>query len=201
MKSVRHLTALLALVTGTLFAVPASAEEATSMLDGPRYVGLGLSPIRFSADGESVRPTAGLIRAGLVAMQGMMEGKFDVAIEVQAGFGLHDDKFPDPRNEARLDSIYGVYLKPEYKWREFLAFYGAYGYSDAELEITGPGGQTFSESGNGYGAGARLNIAPAISVDIGYNEYLDEDTLKAEGVSIVVNYRLGVESDSGGYGY
>ena len=149
----------------------AAAEEAP----GNRfYAGGGLGLVENDIADESGTVVAANLRAGYfvlpwLAVEGMLIGGLtDADLDRAVG------------TEVKLDPSYGIYLKPHFNFGP-LDLFGTIGYAETNLELEGPGGGEFSDSGASYGVGTRIATS-AGAFDFEYLNLFDDDDVTVEGL-------------------
>ena len=121
-------------------------------------------------------------------------------VEGMLAFGVSDDHFVDnsfgvPVNvTVKLDSMYGIYLKPKYAFNQ-LEVFGRLGWAHTKLKADANAGG-FSASGSGsdsnfsYGVGLNYNFNPKMRVGVDYMVYNGSSGGKVDGWTISVGYRF-----------
>lgn len=125
-----------------------------------------------------------------------------LGIEAQYGTGIESDRIENADNSQKinLDSIYGIYLKPQITYADSITLYGSAGLADFDYQIDHStlGRRSFSDSGFAWAAGIRLQLSATGTLSFEYNQYFDEDDVEVFGIGIKVDYWFGVEDDGGG---
>lgn len=133
-----------------------------------------------------------------------------LAAELQYGFALDSDEIENADNSQRfkMDSLYGIYLKPQLAINDSIALVGRLGYSDFDFEIkraanasadsSNASNTQFSDSGMAWGAALQLQLSPAVRLAFEYDQHYQEDDVDVYDVGIGVTYVFGQES-SGSY--
>ena len=91
---------------------------------------------------------------------------------------------------AKLNQVWGLFLRPSYTFAERLSVYGLVGYAYANVDYrTEPSWYSESASGLAYGAGLDLGIFSGVldgnlSLTLDYVQYLDEDDLQFDAMSV-----------------
>lgn len=150
-------------------------EAAVEEAPGNRfYAGGGLGLVEHDIVDESGTVVAANLRAGYfvfpwLAVEGMLIGGLtDADLDRAVG------------TEISLDPSYGIYLKPHFNFGP-LDLFGTIGYAETNLEIEGPGGGEFSDSGASYGIGTRIATS-AGAFDFEYLNLFDDDDVTVEGL-------------------
>jgi hypothetical protein len=167
------------LMIATAFLLPFSAMSMT--LDKNRlYMGGSYSNIDYQQDGV----TFDLSTVSVVG--GYRVNRF-VALEGRLGRGQSKGNFAGAVFEVDRyvsANIVGTYPLGDENFR----IYGSLGYND--LEVTAQGfGLRASDSGDSaaYGLGISYVVGP-LEYRIGYENFYDKDSVKADGYTITVNY-------------
>lgn len=89
--------------------------------------------------------------------------------------------------KAKLDHLYGAYVKASGKLSENVELYGRLGFADYKVSASA-GSLSATASGNGlsYGIGVSYYVTPALSVNV---DYMDFDDLEG-GIAFGVKYKF-----------
>ena len=138
------------------------------------YFGVNLTALEASADGIPDDAT-------LTALSGRVGGYFNENFsgEVRVGTGINDDSFVGV--DISLETMYGAYLRAGFAAGNFYP-YAVVGYTDVELEFSGFGSS--SESDTSFGLGVDITITDDIKGNAEYMNYYDKDGFELSGFSI-----------------
>jgi outer membrane autotransporter protein len=167
--------AIAAAAASLLVGVAAHAQQAP--VASPVYGELGYSWTQIHGGGLKATPGAvrGIIGYDLhpnLAVEGMVE----------AGTG-HDT---DNGVSAKLDSSYGLFVKPKYDFGNAEVFARA-GWARTNLNLsTGD----VSSNNFAYGAGVNYNVTSRMNVGLDYTRLADKDGIKVDGVTLGVGYHF-----------
>ncbi len=120
----------------------------------------------------------------------------NLAVEGQATFGVGNNSMKDdgqtvPDTKARLDSVFGVYVKPKTKLGDKVEVFGRVGNSRNRISTTEAGvGTTYSDTAVSLGAGLSYALTPAASLNIDYMQSLQTDLTRSSGLTIGVGYKF-----------
>lgn len=118
-----------------------------------------------------------------------------LGVEAQYGFALDDDMVENADNSQtmELDSLYGIYLKPQFNIGEGFALVGRVGYSDFGYTIKHQtdGVREFGDSGLAWGAGFQLKLSSTAQLGFEYTQHYDEDDGQVFGIGVVANFLFG----------
>jgi opacity protein-like surface antigen len=112
----------------------------------------------------------------------------NVAVEGMFVFGLSDDtvKFNGASIPAQLkvDTSYGIFLKPKAMLTESFEVFGRLGYMDSKITASGAGlSASESDSGFAYGFGANYYFSKTTYLTVSYLNAYDKDDTKIDGVT------------------
>jgi hypothetical protein len=162
-----------------------------------RRLGGANDPGGFSVPEPGFHTTA-LLRGGWFPLSFL-------AIEAQYGFALDRDEIENADNTqtVKLDSLYGIYLKPEVPiLGEMISLVGTIGYSDFSYSIDRPndtdpdtGGKSkFAEGGLAWGGAIKLNLSPSTKLSFEYTQHFSDDIGSVYGAGVSVNYLFGASA-------
>ncbi len=124
-----------------------------------------------------------------------------LAVEAQVGFALDKDQIENADNTqtVKMDSLYGIYLKPELPLGELFSIVASVGYSDFSYTISRPndsdpvtGGQSkFADDGFSWGGGFKLKLTSQTKLILEYTQHYDDDIGSVYGAGVSVNYLFG----------
>jgi outer membrane autotransporter protein len=167
--------AIAAAAASLLVGVAAHAQQAPAA--SPLYGELGYSWTQIHGNGFKATPGAvrGIIGYDLnpnLAVEGMLEG------------GTRDAT--DNGVTARLQSSYGLFVKPKYDFGNAEVFARA-GWARTNLDLS-----TGNVSSNdfAYGVGAKYNVTPRMNVGLDYTRLADKNGVKVDGVTLGLGYHF-----------
>lgn len=176
-------------VTLIMSAMAAQAAAETPAVEHP-YIGLDyqLGTIAASS-GPDADVSAARLRIGteLTRMFGL---------EAQAVVGMDGDKVTSPGlvSNVELNSLYGVFLRPQLPLGEVASVYGLLGYSyvDADRTSTGAGCTTPCntggfENGASLGVGVNVNVYKNIGVSADFIQYTEDYMAISVGARIALD--------------
>jgi opacity protein-like surface antigen len=99
-----------------------------------------------------------------------------LGLEAQFGMGVAKGNATLNSSNIRtsINSVIGIYLKPQYAITPKLKVYGKVGRAEVRMSSTAPNtaSQSFSGSGNSYGLGASYEFSEDLSATLEYMSYL-----------------------------
>lgn len=108
-----------------------------------------------------------------------------LAGEVMVGINAVDGEFSGVK--AKVDRLFGAYIKPSTKLSETFELYGRLGYASYDISAAGRSASVSATgSGFSYGIGASFYVTPALSINV---DYMDFDELEG-GVAVGVKYKF-----------
>lgn len=162
-----------------------NVTKATGQLN--RRLGGPNDPGGFSIEEPGFISTA-LLRGGWQPLSWL-------GIEAQYGIALDDDVVENADNTQtmELDSLYGIYLKPQLNLGESFTLVGRVGYSDFSYTINHQtnGSREFSDAGLAWGGGIQLNLSSSTRLTFEYTQHFDEDDAEVFGVGVAATYMFG----------
>lgn len=189
-------TKWIATIAATLSA--AAGVQAQTAL--PAYVEAGYTALEYRGDG-----LPGLKLGAARAIVGLAVHP-NVAVEAVLATGLKSDTVQNRSIEvtAKVDNLYGVFVKPRFNPLPQLELFGRLGYVKTRLKasvaslLLGPAGQgpgsklreAGSEGDAAYGIGLACSFAHDAYLSADYLSYFDKDGAKAGGVSLGVGFRF-----------
>lgn len=115
----------------------------------------------------------------------------NVAIEAMLGFNGGNDSVSSggvtyPSVTFKIDSMYGVYIKPKMDLAPNLELFGRLGYTNASATLSEPGYGSLeaSDSDFSYGVGVSYRINSKLSINADYMSYLNKRDYSAKGFTI-----------------
>ena len=112
----------------------------------------------------------------------------NVAVEAMGVFGITEDTFKGTGTSSsvklKVDSSYGVFLKPKAMLSENFEVFGRLGYMNSKLSVSGTGfsGSTASSS-LAYGLGANYYVSKTTYLTVNYMNLYNKDNVKIDGVT------------------
>ncbi|WP_306480872.1 porin family protein [Limnobacter sp.] len=167
------------LMIATAFLLPFSAMSMT--LDKNRlYMGGSYSNIDIQSDGVSVDLST------LSVVGGFRVNRF---VALEGRFGQGQSKGNLAGAVVEVDRFVGLNLVGTYPLGDDnFRLYGSLGYNDIELTGSVPGSSiSGSVDSVNYGLGISYVVGP-LEYRIGYENFYDKDSVKADGYTITVNY-------------
>ncbi len=170
MQSIRIILVLLA-----VYATPLYAAQ------GDTYGSLQYALVTYDEEGfDEVEPTALVFKYGQFVND-------NVAVEGRFGIGLQDDDIDFDifgttfEAEVGVETVFGIYLVAHTSPDANHSFYGVFGFTRGELEVSidGFGSESEDESDISYGFGARFG-----NFSLEYMNYLDKDDFEATAISL-----------------
>ena len=165
----------LILILTTFLTFNANAAQVGDTYGGFQYV-MGT----YSEDGfPDANPKAISLRLGKFI-------KDDFAIEGRFGFGMGNDAVDifGITATVEVDTLIGVYGIGHVRMDADKSIYGAFGFSQGGLTLTG-GGVTISDDDSGLSFGAGINIG---NVNIEFMQYLNKSDFDFSAISIGVMF-------------
>ena len=112
----------------------------------------------------------------------------NVAVEAMGVFGVKDDtlKFNGTSlpAKAKINSSYGVFVKPKTMLSENFEIFGRLGYMNSKASVTGGNLSTFSAGSSlAYGLGANYYVTKATYLTVNYMNVYNKNNLKIDGVT------------------
>jgi opacity protein-like surface antigen len=185
----------LAIAAAAAFALlgTAHAQQFQPFQPSNIYGEVGYTFLKFKSDDVTTNPGA---------IRGMVGYEFHpyFAVEGMLMGGVSDDSTNvtvlgvPVTAKMKVDSSYGVYLKPKYDINQFEVF-GRLGWAHTKVRMeASAGGITASDTSSGsdfsYGVGANWNINPKMRLGLDYMNYYDKDSNKIDGWTISFGYRF-----------
>lgn len=95
--------------------------------------------------------------------------------------------------KGRIDSGYGIYLKPKAKLSESIEVFGRLGYFNSKMTVWAPGtlvslpssGDDFS-----YGVGGSIKVSKDISLNLDYMSYYNKNGTSVNGVTLGLGFNF-----------
>ena len=173
MKTISKFIALAA------FAVSATAVQA--QLYGE--VGYTALKIKQTSGANTLQASPGVLGATI----GYDVHK-NVAVEAMGVFGINEDTVKSNGTsvaaKAKMDSSYGVFLKPKTMLGESFEVFGRLGYMSSKVSVTGAGyaGST-SDSSFAYGLGANYYFTKTTYLTANYMNLYNKNNTKVDGLT------------------
>lgn len=115
----------------------------------------------------------------------------NVAIEAMIGLNGGDDSVSSDgvtysSVKFKIDSMYGVYVKPKVELAPNFELFGRLGYTHATATVSEPdyGSEEASDSSFSYGVGVSYRIDSKLSINADYMSYLNKTDYSAKGFTI-----------------
>lgn len=167
-------------------AILAAVSSFSSFAMEKPYVGIDYQQASFDTQGVSAEPT-------MVRLRGGTEINPYLGVEAHVGFGAGDDSLviSGVSYKAKVNSYYGLYLRPQLSLGEHASVYALLGatYMDTEFVSTTPGFATvdgFDTKGS-YGVGVDVNVHKGIRVGADFISYSSQVDAVSVGVRIPLN--------------
>lgn len=180
------------IVIPALFAIASVAAHAQH---APKfYAEAGYSFIDYEEHdaGDTYKSSPKAIR-----LVGGAELNKNVAVELMLGFNGGDDSVKYngvtfSSVKLKIDSMYGVYVKPKYELAPNFDVFGRVGYAhvSATVSASGFGSDSGSDSDLSYGIGASYHFDRNLSVNVDYMSYLNKSDYSAKGFTVGVGYKF-----------
>lgn len=131
-----------------------------------------------------LNPTALRIRGGR-----FLVSKISVEVQALAGISRGSEIIDNTEYDAKVDYIYGLYVKGYLPLADSIAVYALGGLANAELEIEQQTNnvtqiEQFSDYGFSFGAGAEIFLTPTWAISAEYMSYVDADRYELDGFSV-----------------
>ncbi len=151
------------------------------------YGEIGLTSLNYSEPGYALSPS-GAIRVIVGA-----DLAPNLALEGMAAFGTSEGSLAisGVLVKGKVDTMYGVYLKPKTKISDAIEVFGRVGFASAKATFTAPG-FAYTTSGNdfSYGVGANFNVAKNASVGLDYMSYYNKTGVSVNGMTINIGFKF-----------
>lgn len=96
-----------------------------------------------------------------------------------------------PGVKAKIDNMFGIYIKPKYAVNESLEVFGRLGFARAKMKYSGGGiTESGSDSSLSYGAGLGVALSKTITLNADYMQYVKKDGAKLNGFTFGVGYKF-----------
>ena len=161
----------------TAFAITATAAQAQI------YGEVGYTALKLK--GTSGGTTLEASPSALGATIGY-EVHENVAVEAMGIFGISDDtvKGTSIAAKAKINSSYGLFVKPKTMLGENFEIFGRLGYMNSKATVSGAG---FSSSTTGssfaYGLGANYYVSKTTYLTVNYMNLYNKDSVKIDGLT------------------
>ncbi|MFN4266889.1 MAG: porin family protein [Aquabacterium sp.] len=158
------------------------------------YVEAGYSFVNYEAtdSGDTFKSSPKAIR-----LIGGAELNKNVAVELMVGFNGGNDSVSYNGVDVsavtmKIDSIYGLYVKPKFEVAPNFELFGRMGYTHASAKVSAPGygAAKASDSDLSYGIGATLYLDPKLSINVDYMSYLDKSDYSANGFTVGIGLKF-----------
>jgi len=150
------------------------------------YLGIDYQLGTYKRDsGESANPSAIRLRAGT-------ELNPYFAVEAQAAMGMADDKLSVPGVDynIKLDSLYGLYVRPQISFAGSGSLYALLGYSFVQVGASPSNAsgtkQTGKDNRASFGGGIDFDVYDGIRLSVDYMDYVNGYTAVNAGVRIPI---------------
>lgn len=151
------------------------------------YGEIGLTSLNYSEPGYALSPS-GAVRVIVGA-----DLAPNLALEGMAAFGTSEGSLAisGVLVKGKVDTMYGVYLKPKTKISDAIEVFGRVGFASAKATFTAPG-FAYTTSGNdfSYGVGANFNVAKNASVGLDYMSYYNKTGVSVNGMTINIGFKF-----------
>ncbi len=91
---------------------------------------------------------------------------------------------------TKIDSLYGLYLKPKYSLASDVEVFARLGYAHAKNKNTGFAPASESHSSISYGVGLSYALTPSVYLSADYMQYIRKTDLKGSGYTLGLGYRF-----------
>lgn len=173
--------AMAAAIALTVFG--ASAQSAKSKFSAE----IGYTAIDYAEPGVSgVKPSVVRTIFGY-------EVNENLALEGMLGFGAANGSATvlNVPVDLKIDSLYGLYIKPKAMVAENLEIFGRFGYATSKATASARG-VSFSTTNStaSYGVGVSYFLSPSTALSLDYMSYYDKDGVSAKGVTLGVGFKF-----------
>jgi opacity protein-like surface antigen len=172
----RNLTAITAMA---LLSCAASVQAA----DENNYAEIGYTTTKYSGVGAEWTPPA---------LRGVFGSNLheNYAVEAMLLLGLADSSKLGVTIKA--ESGAGVYFKPKAKLGSHVELFGRIGWANINTQVRSSFGSTTdaADSGLSYGFGAAFTINKAMSINVDYMLYNEDNGSKIDGATVGIGYKF-----------
>lgn len=171
-------------------SIPAQAQSVPAGGKG-LYGEIGYTSLNYKGPVMSLSPM-GAVR--VILGYNLME---NLAIDgmVAAGAGDGSTTVSGVAVKGRLDSGYGIYLKPKTKLSESIEVFGRLGYANTKSSATAsvPGFTASASSSSddfSYGVGASVKVTKDMSVNLDYMSYYNKNSESVNGFTLGLGFNF-----------
>ena len=163
----------------TAFAITATAAQAQI------YGEVGYTALKIKQTSGGTTLTAS--PSALGATIGYEVHK-NVAVEAMGVFGISDDTIKvngtSVAAKLKVDSSYGLFLKPKTMLGENFEIFGRLGYMNSKVSASGAGSSvSAAESSFAYGLGANYYVNKTTYLTVNYMNFYNKDSVKIDGIT------------------
>ena len=163
-----------------------SCAASVHAADENYYAELGYTTFKYSGAGAEWTPTAvrGIFGNNLAE---------NYAIEAMLLLGASNSSNGSTRGVTiKTESGAGVYFKPKAKLGSHVEVFGRLGWANINTQVSSSFGGTTdaADSGLSYGFGAAISINKAMSVNVDYMLYNEDNGSKIDGVTVGIGYKF-----------
>lgn len=169
-------------------AIGVSAQTAQPTAPSKFSGDIGYTSIDWTGGGYTLKPS--IVRGTLG-----YEVSPNLAVEGMIGMGANSSNIQvgSYTVTSKIDSIYGLYLKPKAQVSPELEVYGRLGVTSltGTFAVQGyTGSYTATESSASYGLGVNYKIAPGAALNLDYTTYYTKNGATANGITAGVAFRF-----------
>ena len=176
-----------AVATACIALSAAFSTQAQTTDNKAIYGEIGLTSLNYSEPGYAMSP-AGAMRVIVGA-----DLAPTLALEGMAAFGTYEGSLAISGIliKGKLDTLYGIYLKPKTKISDVIEVFGRVGFASAKMTATAPG-VAITTSGNdlSYGVGASFNVAKNASIGLDYMSYYNKTGVSVNGMTLNIGFKF-----------
>lgn len=123
----------------------------------------------------------------------------NLAVEGLLGLGLKKDTVNEIGTlyqvDFKIQSMYGVYLKPRYQVTDAFELFARLGYVKTKFKVNAPADSVYisgssTEGSTAWGLGGNYAFDKNTYLTLGYNQFFKEDGLKIKGLNLGIGYRF-----------
>ena len=158
----------------TAFAITATAAQAQI------YGEVGYTALKFKQTSGTTTFTSSPSVLG--ATIGYEVHK-NVAVEAMGVFGVSDDTIngTSPSAKLKVNSSYGLFLKPKTMLGENFEIFGRLGYMNSKASVSGS--SYVAGSSSAYGLGANYYLTKTTYLTANYMNFYNKNSVKVDGVT------------------
>ncbi len=177
-------------IAAAIAAVSISAQAQSGTTGGKGLYGeIGYASLNYKETAASLS-TMGAAR--VILGYNLME---NLAMDGMVAFGASDGSttISGVTIKGRIDSGYGIYLKPKAKLSESIEVFGRLGYFNANMTVWVPGTPlSVSRSGDdfSYGIGGNVKVSKDMSLNLDYMSYYNKNGTTVNGVTLGLGFNF-----------